>query len=453
MTPYLMVIRPIFFKDGKCKAYDCVLSQETISQGLVYEIMEMPTYHPDSFGPINPIGKTKEEILEMIAEFTKNGAIIPIGTRVKTTQENLDVTDWLPGALIFRKWGIEGSITKAHNGHGECYTVLHDDATSGCYDPSEFEILPPKEIEKLNSNIEEKGCAYGCFAFFLCSGIAAGIIMILLSISFGRYLGLYQKRLIHMGDRKKKARLSNLTFKKDGLYGNYFIPPRKENETGEHFQELISLENEIEIFSLLNDQCSIEEGTPFRSILEFVAANATLTTFLKYFCNCKEIGKYHKIAREQSIPCKYIKLLEICWIADEVICYDKSREQHLEYLIPNLLPHLDFTGFGPMGDLASERESPNQIIRFGVNGNIAKILDIPIQLMKDKLAYIKTTFPLEGDYKEEVVLSGTYHFTLLHILKAIYEELSHWCAGPDDGKTYSIEEINAMEDKIYNDND
>ena len=61
------------------------------------------------------------------------------GTKIRTLEEK--GTNFTEDARKFRKWGVEGVIEKAHDGHGLCYAVKHDDGTYGYYDPAEFEIL------------------------------------------------------------------------------------------------------------------------------------------------------------------------------------------------------------------------------------------------------------------------------------------------------------------------
>jgi hypothetical protein len=63
------------------------------------------------------------------------------GTRVKTTEENLEIDDWSESAIPKRKWGVKGEVITHHDSHGLCYDVRHDDGTEGSYDPSELEIL------------------------------------------------------------------------------------------------------------------------------------------------------------------------------------------------------------------------------------------------------------------------------------------------------------------------
>lgn len=71
------------------------------------------------------------------------------GTRVKTTSKKTSDKEWMPEALIARKWGVTGTIIMHHDSHGLCYDVQHDDGTEGCYDPNEFEVLPPLQWENV----------------------------------------------------------------------------------------------------------------------------------------------------------------------------------------------------------------------------------------------------------------------------------------------------------------
>lgn len=63
------------------------------------------------------------------------------GTRVMTTKKNTPDKEWMPEALVARKWGVTGTIIMHHDSHGLCYDVQHDDGTEGCYDPAEFYVL------------------------------------------------------------------------------------------------------------------------------------------------------------------------------------------------------------------------------------------------------------------------------------------------------------------------
>ena len=65
------------------------------------------------------------------------------GTRVRTTQRNgteeYEKRNWAESARGARKWGVKGTVGEHHTGHGLCYTVVHDDGTTGWYDPEELE--------------------------------------------------------------------------------------------------------------------------------------------------------------------------------------------------------------------------------------------------------------------------------------------------------------------------
>ncbi len=68
------------------------------------------------------------------------------GTKVKTTTgPNTPDSEWSAEARANRRWGVEGTITGHHDSHGLCYEVEHTDGTTGCYDPSELEIVPPHQ--------------------------------------------------------------------------------------------------------------------------------------------------------------------------------------------------------------------------------------------------------------------------------------------------------------------
>lgn len=65
--------------------------------------------------------------------------IFPLGTLVKTTEENPEVADWTPEAAATRQWGVEGVVVHHHDSHGPSYEVQHPDGSIGHYDPSELE--------------------------------------------------------------------------------------------------------------------------------------------------------------------------------------------------------------------------------------------------------------------------------------------------------------------------
>lgn len=70
------------------------------------------------------------------------------GTRVRTLESKTPRREWDPEAWEARKWNMEGTIVMHHDSHGLCYDVRHDDGTEGCYDPSEFEVLPHQSAER-----------------------------------------------------------------------------------------------------------------------------------------------------------------------------------------------------------------------------------------------------------------------------------------------------------------
>lgn len=79
------------------------------------------------------------------------------GTRVKTLSAKLSDREWMPEALLARKWGVTGTILRHHDSHGLCYDVLHDDGGEGCYDPSEFEVIEEPTITIRNGHIKACG--------------------------------------------------------------------------------------------------------------------------------------------------------------------------------------------------------------------------------------------------------------------------------------------------------
>ena len=67
---------------------------------------------------------------------------IGYGTLVKTIRRaNPKVTDWTPGALASRQWGVVGEIVEHHDSYGLCYEVKHPDGTIGYYDPTEIKPI------------------------------------------------------------------------------------------------------------------------------------------------------------------------------------------------------------------------------------------------------------------------------------------------------------------------
>jgi hypothetical protein len=86
------------------------------------------------------ISRVHAEVFSGVPVRSKN-ARIPVGTLVKTTEENPFVTDWSSEAKTSRKWGVEGSILVCHDSHGLCYEVRHPDGSVGYYDPTELELV------------------------------------------------------------------------------------------------------------------------------------------------------------------------------------------------------------------------------------------------------------------------------------------------------------------------
>lgn len=67
------------------------------------------------------------------------------GTRVRTNSKKTADSEWMPEALVARKWGVTGTIIMHHDSHGLCYDVRHDDGTKGCYEPTEFDVIAADE--------------------------------------------------------------------------------------------------------------------------------------------------------------------------------------------------------------------------------------------------------------------------------------------------------------------
>lgn len=67
--------------------------------------------------------------------------ILKKGTWIKTTKPKKDV-DFIPEALLKRKWNVYGTILGHHDSHGLYYDVLHCDGSLGPYDPEELVLAP-----------------------------------------------------------------------------------------------------------------------------------------------------------------------------------------------------------------------------------------------------------------------------------------------------------------------
>lgn len=74
-------------------------------------------------------------------DWLKEKHFLASGTSVKTTQENLAVSDWTQEARMSRQWGVQGIIVTHHDAHGLSYEVRHPDGSIGHYDPSEIEVI------------------------------------------------------------------------------------------------------------------------------------------------------------------------------------------------------------------------------------------------------------------------------------------------------------------------
>lgn len=99
---------------------------------------------------------------------TKKWPPLDLGTRVKTTSKKTADREWMPEALVARKWGVTGRIIMHHDSHGLCYDVRHDDGTEGCYDPNEFDVLSEVQLE--NVVIREVENALKQYAVFRMPG-------------------------------------------------------------------------------------------------------------------------------------------------------------------------------------------------------------------------------------------------------------------------------------------
>ena len=66
---------------------------------------------------------------------------ISAGTAIVTTRPNWGKRNkWTTEGWEKRKWGIRGTVIAHQDSRGLCYDVLHQDGTTGCYDPTEFVI-------------------------------------------------------------------------------------------------------------------------------------------------------------------------------------------------------------------------------------------------------------------------------------------------------------------------
>lgn len=66
---------------------------------------------------------------------------------MRTTQENPSLSgEWTAEAIALRKWGMPGMVTGHSDSHGLCYEVRHEDGTTGWYDTSEIEEIPPVPV-------------------------------------------------------------------------------------------------------------------------------------------------------------------------------------------------------------------------------------------------------------------------------------------------------------------
>ncbi len=68
---YSLIPRQVAFQNDKCIAYGISSSNYTFPD-VNKKIIKFPSDNYDFFGPINPIGKNKEEIIINIVEFVKS---------------------------------------------------------------------------------------------------------------------------------------------------------------------------------------------------------------------------------------------------------------------------------------------------------------------------------------------------------------------------------------------
>lgn len=72
--------------------------------------------------------------------------IIPNGTRVRTAA-TLKQNDWSSAALAERKAGVTGIVTRYIQGsYGVYYHVLHDEGSTGYYNPGELTEIGASEM-------------------------------------------------------------------------------------------------------------------------------------------------------------------------------------------------------------------------------------------------------------------------------------------------------------------
>lgn len=69
---------------------------------------------------------------------------ITVGLRVRTKTMPNPPDDWTQEVKASRQFGITGTVVSAHNSHGLCFGVEHDDnGFVSYYDPQELEALDP----------------------------------------------------------------------------------------------------------------------------------------------------------------------------------------------------------------------------------------------------------------------------------------------------------------------
>jgi len=74
--------------------------------------------------------------------------VIAVNDRVLTVRPESVSNDWMPEALLSRKWGVYGVVVRLKNGHGAVFTVRHDDGSAGYYEPRE---LAPEVVEPVQA--------------------------------------------------------------------------------------------------------------------------------------------------------------------------------------------------------------------------------------------------------------------------------------------------------------
>lgn len=66
---------------------------------------------------------------------------ISCGTRVKTTQKDVEASRTYDEPREGLKWGIEGEVIDYSDSHGLCYLVVHQDGKTRWYESTELEVV------------------------------------------------------------------------------------------------------------------------------------------------------------------------------------------------------------------------------------------------------------------------------------------------------------------------